>query len=139
MLGVLADHSDLVAGGVASYPVSDLKALTQVTHRFEAHYTDTLVAPNDGSVESEAAFERLSPIHRAECITSPLLIFHGTEDPVVPIGQSDALVDTVEAVGGRVEYVVYDGEGHGFRQPEHVDDEYERTEVFLARVVSQEP
>lgn len=139
VLGVLADHSDLVAGGVASYPVSDLKALTQVTHRFEAHYTDTLVAPNDGSVESEAAFERLSPIHRAECITSPLLIFHGTEDPVVPIGQSDALVDTVEAVGGRVEYVVYDGEGHGFRQPEHVDDEYERTEVFLARVVSQEP
>lgn len=139
VLGVLADHSGLVAGGVASYPVSDLKALTQVTHRFEAHYTDTLVAPNDGSAESEAAFERLSPIHRAECITSPLLIFHGTEDQVVPIGQSDALVDTVEAVGGRVEYVVYDGEGHGFRQPEHVDDEYERTEAFLARVVSREP
>jgi dipeptidyl aminopeptidase/acylaminoacyl peptidase len=137
VLGLLTDHSDLVAGGVASYPVSDLKALTDVTHRFEAHYTDTLVAPNDGSDESEAAFNRLSPIHRATRITSPLLIFHGTDDPVVPIAQSDALVDAIEAVGGHVEYVVFDGEGHGFRQPEHVEDEYARTEVFLDRVVGQ--
>ncbi len=51
VLGLLADHPQLVAGGVATYPVSDLQALTEVTHRFEAHYTDTLVAPNDGSPE----------------------------------------------------------------------------------------
>ncbi len=121
VLGVLTDHSDLVAGGVASYPVSDLKALTEVTHRFEAHYTDTLVAPNDGSAESEAAFARLSPIHRADRVASPLLIFHGTDDPVVPISQTEALVETIEAAGGAVDFVVFDGEGHGFRQPEHVE------------------
>ncbi len=137
VLGVLADHSDLVAGGVASYPVSDLKALTEVTHRFEAHYTDTLVAVNDGSPESEAAFERLSPIHRAGQITSPLLVFHGTDDPVVPIAQSEMLVERIETTGGEVEFVVYEGEGHGFRQPDHVTDEYERTEAFLGRVVGQ--
>lgn len=135
VLGVLADHGTLVAGGVASYPVSDLKALTEVTHRFEAHYTDTLVAPNDGSPDSEAAFTSLSPIHRADRICSPLLIFHGTDDPVVPIEQSESMVATIWANGGDVEFVVYEGEGHGFRQPDHVADEYERTEAFLARVV----
>lgn len=134
VLGVLADHPDLVAGGVASYPVSDLKALTEVDHRFEAHYTDTLVAPNDGSSESEAAFIRLSPIHRAHRITSPLLVFHGTDDPVVPIAQSRTLVERIEGAGGQVEFVVYEGEGHGFRRPEHVVDEYERTAGFLSRV-----
>lgn len=138
VLGVLTDHADLVAGGVASYPISDLKALTEVTHRFEAHYTDTLVAPNDGSDESEAAFARLSPIHRAHRITSPLLIFHGTDDPVVPIAQSEALVESIEASGGVVELVVFDGEGHGFRQPENVEAEYERTEAFLDRLVGRQ-
>ncbi|MEP1123499.1 MAG: prolyl oligopeptidase family serine peptidase [Ilumatobacter sp.] len=139
VLGVLADHPDLVAGGVASYPVSDLVALTEVDHRFEAHYTDTLVAPNDGSPESEAAFARLSPIHRAERITSPLLIFHGTDDPVVPISQSERLVRVVEAAGAPVEFVVYEGEGHGFRRAEHVEDEYERTAAFLDRVLAHPP
>lgn len=131
VLGVLADHCDLVAGGVASYPVSDLRALTEVTHRFEAHYTDTLVAPNDGSLESEAAFDTLSPINRASSITSPLLVFHGSDDPVVPQSQSDLLVERVRAAGGDIDYVVYEGEGHGFRRPENVTDEYERTEAFL--------
>jgi len=134
VLGLLADHPELVAGGVASYPVSDLKALTQVTHRFEAHYTDTLVAANDGSPESEAAFASLSPIHRAARITRPVLLMHGSDDPVVPVAQSHTLAARVEEAGGDVDFVVYDGEGHGFRQPENVTDEYERTEAFLDRV-----
>ncbi|MFK7917864.1 MAG: alpha/beta fold hydrolase [Ilumatobacter sp.] len=133
VLGVLADHGEVVAGGVASYPVSDLKALTEVTHRFEAHYTDTLVAPNDGSPESEAAFTALSPIHRADKIRSPLLIFHGTDDLVVPIAQSESIVSAIRANDGEVEFVIYEGEGHGFRQPANVTDEYERTETFLGR------
>jgi dipeptidyl aminopeptidase/acylaminoacyl peptidase len=134
VLAVLTDYPELVAGGVASYPVSDLKALTEATHRFEAHYTDTLVAPNDGSPESEAAFRELSPLHRAQQIRSKLLLFHGTEDPVVPISQSDDLVDAVRAVGGSVDYIEFQGEGHGFRQPANVAEEYSRTEAFLERV-----
>lgn len=134
-LGVLAHHPTLVAGGVTSYPVSDLRALTEVTHRFEAHYTDTLVAPNDGSVESDAAFAAGSPIHRAQAIIAPLLLMHGTDDPVVPISQSERLVEAIRDAGGDVEFVVYDGEGHGFRQPDNVADEYARTENFLDRIV----
>ena len=34
-----------------------------------------------------------------------------------------------------MEYVVYEGEGHGFRDPEHVADEYRRTEAFLDRLL----
>ncbi|MFK8024940.1 MAG: prolyl oligopeptidase family serine peptidase [Ilumatobacter sp.] len=135
VLGVLADHGELVAGGVASYPVSDLRALTEVTHRFEAHYTDTLVAPNDGSAASDAAFERLSPLHRAERIDSPVLVFHGAEDVVVPISQSRELVRRIEAAGGDIEFVVFDGEGHGFRDVGNVEEEYRRTEDFLDRLI----
>ena len=40
VLGVLADHAELVAGGVTRYPVSDIAALAEATHRFEAHYNE---------------------------------------------------------------------------------------------------
>jgi len=128
VLGVLADHGEIVAGGVASYPVSDLRSLADVTHRFEAHYTDTLV----GDATDVEHFDRLSPLHRAECITQPLLVFHGSDDPVVPLAQSEQLV---ERAGENVELVVYEGEGHGFRDPTNVRDEYERTQAFLAASV----
>jgi dipeptidyl aminopeptidase/acylaminoacyl peptidase len=131
VLGVLADHPRLVAGGIASYPVSDLITLAEATHRFEAHYTDTLVGPI-GDVER---FHDLSPITRAGSIAGPLLLFHGSDDPVVPIEQSERLADSVRAGGGEVELVVYEGEGHGFRDPDNQRDEYERTEGFLDALV----
>jgi len=133
VLGVLADHPDLVAGGVASYPVSDLVALAEATHRFEAHYTETLVGPSSSSATSELMRE-LSPIHRAERIGGPLLVFHGTDDPVVPFAQTAQLVRRISDAGGDVELVAYDGEGHGFRDPENQRDEYLRIEAFLARI-----
>ncbi|MEM9746453.1 MAG: prolyl oligopeptidase family serine peptidase [Actinomycetota bacterium] len=134
VLGVLADHGHLVAGGVASYPVSDLRALAEATHRFEAHYTDTLVAPLDGHPDHEARFTELSPLHRAERIAAPLLLSHGSDDPVVPAAQSIALAERIRTAGGDVDLVIYDGEGHGYRDPAHVADDYARTEAFLDRV-----
>ncbi|MGB0115046.1 MAG: prolyl oligopeptidase family serine peptidase [Ilumatobacteraceae bacterium] len=131
VLGVLADHPEVAAGGIASYPVSDLEALASATHRFEAHYTDTLVGPSDDPATAEL-LRTLSPITRAERITGRLLVFHGTDDPVVPIAQSESLVARIRSGGGTVDFVVYDGEGHGFRDPEHQRDEYERVERFLA-------
>ncbi len=137
VLGVLADHPQLVAGGVASSPVSDLRALAAATHRFEAHYTDTLVGPRDGSAESDATYRDLSPISRAGSIAGPLLLFHGADDPVVPVEQSTELARRITDAGGDVTYVVYEGEGHGFRQSDNVADEYAKTEAFLDRLVGR--
>lgn len=131
VLGVLADHPDLVAGGITSYPVSDLTTLARATHRFEAHYTETLVGP----IDDEARYRELSPLDRAGRIAGPLLVLHGSDDPVVPVGQSRALVEAVRAGGGDVELVVYEGAGHGLRDPDHVRDEYARTGRFLSRLV----
>lgn len=131
VLALLADHPHLATGGVVSYPVSDVAALADATHRFEAHYTDTLVGPPD----DVARLREHSPVHRAGHIAVPLLVFHGADDPVVPLAQSETLAAAIDDAGGQVELVVYEGEGHGFRDPAHVRDEYERTERFLERVV----
>jgi dipeptidyl aminopeptidase/acylaminoacyl peptidase len=62
----------------------------------------------------------------------PVLVMHGDSDPVVPVEQSRAFVDRCRAAGGTVEYVEYEGEGHGFRKPENQLDEYARMQSFLA-------
>ena len=59
-----------------------------------------------------------------------MLLLHGTDDPVVPIAQSEALASRVRESGGDVDFVVYDGEGHGFRRSRMLIDEYARTEAF---------
>jgi dipeptidyl aminopeptidase/acylaminoacyl peptidase len=134
VLGLLADHPELFAGAVASYPVSDLGDLAAATHRFEAHYTDTLVGPpNDPA--TAARMHALSPLHRADQIAGPLLLFHGGDDPVVPIAQSNLLVERIQHSGGDVDYVVYAEEGHGFRDPANQRDEYARIGWFLDSIL----
>jgi len=125
VLGALArDDRPGIACGVVSYPVSDLGDLSERSHRFERHYTATLVDP--------AQYPARSPVTFAHRITVPLLVFHGEDDPVVPVAQSRVLVERMCAAGADVELVVYPGEGHGFRIREHQIDEYRRIEAFLA-------
>ena len=127
-LGVLADHPELAAGGVVLYPVADLAVLAEESHRFEAHYTVSLVGP----LTDEALYAERSPINYAERIQKPLLVMHGDSDPVVPLASTVELAERIRRAGGDVELVIMEGEGHGFRDPANKRLEYERTGEFLA-------
>lgn len=130
-LAVAATRPELVAACVAVYPVSDIGALENGTHRFEAHYNRSLVG---SPAETEVASRRRSPLHRTtELVGTPILLLHGDADPVVPVQQSRDLADAIRRAGGTVEYTEYQGEGHGFRRLDTKRDEYERTERFLVR------
>lgn len=43
----------------------------------------------------------------------PFLIVHGNQDPLVPYGQSELLVDALEKVGADVTFYTVEGGGHG--------------------------
>lgn len=122
------EHPQVLAGVVVAYPVSDIAALDDTTHRFEAHYNRTLVGDPIDTVKRS----RLrSPVHRIDTsFTVPVLLLHGDADPVVAVEQSRRLAS---AAPERVEYVEYTGEGHGFRTSSTRRDEYRRTEQFLIR------
>jgi len=132
VLGVLIDYSKSVAGGIALYPVSDAASLAGATHRFEAHYNDTLIGPL-----GDPRYEERSMVGRADFIRQPLLLMHGTDDPVVPVAQSRALRDTLYASGVEVRYTEFEGEGHGLRNPQHRRREYELVGAFLHDVIDR--
>lgn len=131
VLGVAARHGSLLAAAVALYPVTDLVDLRARSHRFEQHSTDTLVAPPHTGHDVLVA---RSPVTWASQLAGvPLLVLHGTADPVVPVEQSRTLVAAVRAAGGDVQYTEYEGEGHGFRQRDHQLDEQARVAAFAER------
>jgi dipeptidyl aminopeptidase/acylaminoacyl peptidase len=128
-LGVAARKPELVAALVVAYPVSDIAALDQVTHRYEAHYNRTLIgSPED---TSRLSIERSPLASCAEIAHVPVLCFHGTEDPVVPIDHSRRLVKEIRRHGGVVELVEFDKEGHGFRDLDNKVSEFMQSERFL--------
>jgi dipeptidyl aminopeptidase/acylaminoacyl peptidase len=132
VLNLLARHPGLCAAGVALSAVTDLFELDESTHRFEAHYTQSLV----GALPAAAGLYReRAPINVAERITAPLLVLHGDADVVVPLAQAESLVGKIREHGGDVELHVYAGEGHGWNRPETVIDELGRVESFLRRQV----
>ncbi len=129
-LGVAASRPHLVAGLVVSYPVTDLGDPAPRGHRFEQHYTDSLVGTLPDAAPARSS---RSPLDYTERFSgTPILLMHGDCDPVVPIEQSQAFVERCRANRVDIDFVVYEGEGHGFRKVENQFDEYRRMHDFLA-------
>jgi dipeptidyl aminopeptidase/acylaminoacyl peptidase len=132
VLNLLAHHPELCAAGIDLFGVADLLDLDETTHRFEAHYLDSVVGSLPGAAD---AYRDRSPVNVAEKITAPLLILQGDADPVVPPAQSQSIADRLRALGRVVELQLYEGESHGWLKPETVVDELGRVESFLRRHV----
>ena len=125
--------SNIFSAGISLYGVADLEALARDTTKFESHYTDSLVAPYP---ECRQIFIERSPIHHVDRLSCPLLLLQGAEDQVVPPNQATMMYDAVRSKGLEAELVLYDGEGHGFRQASTLEDAYTRIITFLAQVWS---
>jgi len=132
VLNTLIRHPGLFRAAVCRYGVSDLVALAQETHKLERRYNDLLVGvlPQD-----EARYRARSPIFHAAAIRTPLAIFQGDEDAVVPPAQSETIVAELRKNGVPHIYRLYPGEGHGFQMAGTLQDYLEQVETFLQQHV----
>jgi dipeptidyl aminopeptidase/acylaminoacyl peptidase len=130
-LAALAFH-DVFAAGASHYGVADLALLAQDTHKFEARYLDGLVGPWP---EARDVYEARSPIHHLDGISVPVAVFQGSDDAVVPPNQAEMIVDGLRARGIPVAYVVFEGEGHGFREAANIRTSLDGELSFYAQVL----
>lgn len=122
---------DVFKAGASHYGVSDLIALDEDTHKFEARYTASLVGPWP---ESRDLYVARSPINHVEKLRVPVIFFQGLEDKIVPPNQAEMMVEALRKKGVPVAYVAFEGEQHGFRQAANIKRALDGELYFYSRV-----
>jgi dipeptidyl aminopeptidase/acylaminoacyl peptidase len=108
---------DTFRAGASLYGIADLEALVRDTHKFESRYLDRLVGPYP---ERADLYRERSPIHHTGLLHSPMIVLQGSDDQVVPPNQAEMMVAALRDRGVPYAYLVFTGEGHGFRKAENI-------------------
>jgi dipeptidyl aminopeptidase/acylaminoacyl peptidase len=127
---------DVFAAGASYYGVADAAALATDTHKFESRYLDGLIGPWPAA---RSRYEERSPIHHTDRLSTPLILFQGLEDKVVPPNQAEMMLEALRAKGAPVAYLAYEGEQHGFRRAENIKRTAEAELYFYGRVLGFVP
>ncbi len=128
--------SDVFRTGADYFGVSDMTALARDTHKFESRYLDSLIGALPAA---QAIYDSRSPLHHLEGFKAPLIVFQGADDRVVPPNQSERIVEALRARQVPVAYLLYPGEGHGFRKPANIIRSLQSELAFYGRVFGFAP
>jgi dipeptidyl aminopeptidase/acylaminoacyl peptidase len=124
---------DVFAAGASYYGISELEALAQHTHKFEAHYLDGLIGPYP---EMRTLFKQRSPLNYVDQLKCPVIFFQGLDDKVVPSEQAQMMFSALRENGVATSYLRFPGEAHGFRKAETLITCLRAELEFYARVLN---
>lgn len=127
---------DVFAAGASYFGVADVAALARDTHKFEAHYLDGLIGPWP---EAQVLYERRSPIAHVDRLATPVILFQGLDDKVVPPDQAEMMAAALRANGVPFCYIAYPREQHGFRKAETIKHAAQAELSFYGRVLGFDP
>jgi dipeptidyl aminopeptidase/acylaminoacyl peptidase len=80
-----------------------------------------------------------SPMKYVENVKTPTMILHGQADTRVPIPQAEEFYRALVERHVPVEFVTYPRENHGFVEPRHIQDRYQRYLVFFGKYLENPP
>lgn len=127
---------DAFAAGASYYGIGDLAGMVESTHKFESRYMETLLGPYP---ERADLFRSRSPMYHAESIRTPVILFQGMDDAVVPPEQAERLAAALRRHGVPFVMLRFPGEGHGFRQAETIARCLEAELYFYGRILGFTP
>jgi acetyl esterase/lipase len=124
-LGSHTDQSSDVQGIISFFGGSDLTTiLNQSTPKALEMRVPALELLLGGKPDEQKDLARLaSPVFHVDKNDPPLLLFHGDQDPQMPVNQSLELEGAYEKAGAKVRLKIVHGAGHGgkvFYEPEQM-------------------
>jgi dipeptidyl aminopeptidase/acylaminoacyl peptidase len=142
LMGLIRDP-DLYKCGIDWVGVTDIGLLydghwsgdDDLPDAFKRYGMPTLIGD---PVKDTAQFAATSPLKQAARINQPLLLAYGGADKRVPIYHGRLFRDAVKRTNQQVEWVEYDGEGHGWTLVETRLDFWGRVERFLQKQIGGE-
>ncbi len=115
-LAAITLYPELWAAACDIVGIANFRTFLQNT----APYRRALREAEYGSLANHGAvLDRVSPIHRVDRITTPLMVIHGARDPRVPVGEAEQIVAALRARNRTVEYIRFENEGHGVARREN--------------------
>jgi dipeptidyl aminopeptidase/acylaminoacyl peptidase len=132
-LSGLVKDPDLYACGIDYVGVSNLFTFMNTIPPYWITELEKLYEMVGHPERDKAQLTATSPALNAEKIKAPLLVVQGAKDPRVKKSESDQMVQALEKKGVKVQYIVKDNEGHGFRNEENRFEFYEAMEAFLKK------
>lgn len=149
-LAGLAFTPDFFAGAVAICGPSNLKTVldkvplywetpTYLGSDSTSFFTKgAFVANMGGNPDEKEGAEFLhsrSPLNFAHEINKPLLLVHGSNDPIVAQSESDQIFEAMKTKGMPLTYLVFPDEGHGFSKFSNQMVSLAYSEKFLAEIL----
>jgi len=122
---------DTFKAGASLYGIGDLAALAKDTHKFEAHYLDSLVGEYPAQ---QAIYQTRSPIYHIDKLNCPVIFLQGLQDKVVPPSQAEAMVKALRTKGITTKYISFAEESHGFRQAHNIQRAFNEELVFYQTI-----
>jgi len=128
--------TDAFAAGTSYYGLADLESFAAGdTHKFELRYEHTLVGPYPEAAE---LYRARSPINFVERISTPMLVLQGADDEIVPPSHAEQIVAALREREIPHAYLLFEGEGHGFRKAENIVTSLEAELSFYAQILGFE-
>jgi len=126
-------ESDLFKVAICKYPVLDLEDMHQKTHRFEKGYLNSLVGKYS---KFGNEYQVRSPINKVIQLKKPILLFHGKKDSVISYKKSLQIKDTLIKNNKNSEVILFDDEGHGFKNIENKKKVLIKTLEFFEKTLN---
>lgn len=133
VLRLLQRFPKLFRAAIAVYPICDLYDYAQRC----GFLSRAEIGRALGSLD-RATLEARSPLYANQKVMTPLALFHGGRDPLIPLEQIEALAADLSQREIPIWLKIYAEEGHGWRMQETVDDYNCRVESFLARFLRRD-
>ncbi|AGB16914.1 dipeptidyl aminopeptidase/acylaminoacyl peptidase [Halovivax ruber XH-70] len=128
VLASLTEYPDLWATGVDIVGIASFVTFLENT----GDWRRSLREAEYGSLEDDREFlESISPLNHVDEIEAPLFVLHGENDPRVPVGEAEQIVDEARDHGVPTRKLIFPDEGHGFSKLENRIEAYSEIAEFL--------
>jgi dipeptidyl aminopeptidase/acylaminoacyl peptidase len=131
---MVVHYPDLFAAAIELYGVVDRQLFVERTNPPSA--VRWMMKMGGAPNEKPEVYRRANVLLQVDKIKTPLLVMHGEDDPQVPPADSALFVKALREHQKTVFYFTYPGELHGFSQPAHRLDAWQRELAFLQQYIN---
>lgn len=129
-LAVATHYSDRIRAAINVVGISNFVTFLENT---EAYRRDLRRAEygDERDPAMRAFLEDISPLNNVDKIQVPMLVVHGANDPRVPLGEAEQIVESLQQRDVPTWYLVAEDEGHGFSKKQNIDYQFYTNILFM--------